>query len=220
MARPKDGYRLADGTKVPSVTTVLGRFKESGGLVHWAWDLGMKGVDYRKARDAAADAGTIAHWMVEQHLETGHTDFDVETQYPEADEPTIDKAQIAFEAFLAWSDQTHLQIYEAECPMVSEKYKFGGTPDAILVKGKLSLGDWKTSNSIYPEYLIQLAAYKKLYEENRPVEIVGGYHLLRFDKKYGDFHAHWWAELDTAWDSFKLMLRLYENMKELKERCK
>jgi hypothetical protein len=69
MPSPPKGYYLKDGkTRVPGVTTIIGKFKESGGLVHWAWDLGMQGIDYRKARDDAANVGTIAHGMVEQWI--------------------------------------------------------------------------------------------------------------------------------------------------------
>lgn len=62
---PTQVYRLKDGTRVPSVTTIISRFKESGGLVHWAWQLGIDGKDYRKVRDEAADAGTLAHALLE-----------------------------------------------------------------------------------------------------------------------------------------------------------
>ena len=34
--RPKAGYKNAAGEKVPGVTTVIGRFKDSGALLHWA----------------------------------------------------------------------------------------------------------------------------------------------------------------------------------------
>ena len=64
MPTAKAGYYLVDGTRVPSVTTVLGRFKESGPLIHWAWGLGIQGKDYREERDKAADAGTLAHAAV------------------------------------------------------------------------------------------------------------------------------------------------------------
>jgi len=42
--------------RIPGTTTVIGRFKESGGLIYWAWDQGQQGLDYRQTRDAAADA--------------------------------------------------------------------------------------------------------------------------------------------------------------------
>ncbi len=36
MGRPKAGYRLSDGTKVPGVTTIIGGRKQTGGLMWWA----------------------------------------------------------------------------------------------------------------------------------------------------------------------------------------
>ena len=92
----------------------------------------------------------------------------------------------------------------------------------MLVNGKLSLGDWKTSNGVYPDHLIQLAAYKNLWEENfpnRPVE--GGFHLLRFAKPHHPddpvhFAHHYWADLSMAWDAFVHMRELYDLSKRLK----
>jgi hypothetical protein len=219
MATLKGGYHTKDGAKVPSVTTILSRFKDSGGLIHWAWNLGKEGRDYREVRDNAASAGTIAHELVEQWVQTGlplHA-----LTLPEAPQELIDKASKAFGAFLEWADQTQLKITHTEMPLVSEKYRFGGTFDAILVKGKRAMGDWKTSNSIYGEYLAQIAAYAILWEENFPDQpIDGGYHLLRFDKEYGDFHAHWWAELEAGKRYFLAVLAAYKEDKELKARAK
>lgn len=209
MATQKGGYRLKDETRVPSVTTILGRFKDAGGLIHWAWDLGKQGKDYREVRDEAANAGTIAHEAVEAWIK--NEPYNVQDP----------RAQKSFAAFLEWADQTQLKVIETEVPLVSEKHRFGGTLDAMLIRGRVSLGDWKTSNGIYPEYLCQVAAYGILWEENfpdRPIE--GGYHLMRFDKTYGDFSHRWWAELETAKRSFLLMRELYENEKELKARAK
>ena len=55
-----DAYRGADGKKLPSVTTVLSRFKESGGLIRWAYGQGQakeRGEinDLYDSRDAAAN---------------------------------------------------------------------------------------------------------------------------------------------------------------------
>lgn len=214
MATKKGGYFLADGiTRVPSVTTILSRFKDSGGLIHWAWQLGKDGKDYREERDKAADAGTMAHEAVENWLHNRPVMFD------ESD--IAKKAQIAFGAFLEWADQTQLKVTHTEIPLVSERYKFGGTFDAILVKGKRAMGDWKSSNALYPEYLCQIAAYGKLWEEHHPDEpIDGGFILCRFDKTYGDFTQKWWAELDSAWEAFKHLRALYDLDKELKQRIK
>ena len=79
---------------------------------------------------------------------------------------------------------------------------------------------WKSSNSIYPEYLIQVAAYGILWDEHNPDKpIDGGYHLIRFDKNFSDFHHHFWAELETAKAAFLKMRSLYDDMKELKKRA-
>ena len=215
MPTPKKGYYLKDGvTRVPSVTTILGRFKEAGGLMHWAWDCGMKGLDYRKVRDAAADAGTMAHAAVDDWIHKRPVTF---TGDPEI----CGKAKTAFEAFLEWANQTQLVVTHTEMPLVSEKYRFGGTFDAILVKGKRSMGDWKSSNAIYAEYLAQVAAYAILWEENFPEEAIdGGYHLLRFDKTFGDFHQHWWGELEAGKRYFLNLRAAYEDATELKQRAK
>lgn len=210
------GYYLADGlTRVPSVTTIIGRFKEAGGLIHWAWKLGKEGKDYRDVRDQAADAGTLAHHAVEMWIKK------LDYEWPTEPVDVVQRAKTAFGAFQQWAKQTKLKVTHTEIAMVSERWRFGGRMDAILVQGKRSIGDWKSSASIYPEYLLQIAAYGKLWEETHPDEPVkGGYHLLRFDKEYGDFHAHWWPELESAWEAFQHLRRLYDLDKELKARAK
>jgi len=203
---------MKDGTRVPSVTTIISRFKESGGLVHWAWQLGCDGKDYRKVRDEAADAGTLAHAMVEAEIQG-------KLYQPDGyDTETIEKAHQAYKAYQEWKRQTQLRALETECPLVSEGHRFGGTLDAMFVQDKLSLGDWKTSNSIYPDYLVQLSAYSILWRENYPtLPITGGFHLLRFSKE-GDFAHHWWGDLREAEEAFLLMRRLYDLMDKLKKR--
>lgn len=244
MATPKEGYYV-DGKRVPGVTTVLGRFKESGGLIHWSWGIPFAGLtearhllqcvidgtstgriqaeaflakpltewDYRTKRDKAADAGTIAHEMMDAHIRD--VPFDSSPYCCEM----IGKAKPAFEAFLQWAQQSKFEIAETEVQLTSKRYLFGGTRDAILIDGKRSLGDWKCSNRIYPEYLCQLAAYGILDEENG-FAIDGGYHLLRFSRQeeVGDpvqFSHHYWSQLDAAREAFLLMRRLYDLMKGL-----
>ena len=215
MSRPYKGYEI-DGEKVPGVTTVLSRFKESGALMYWAWKQGTEGKDFRETKQAAADAGTLAHDMVEHDIYG--QDFDLSGY---ADE-TVKKAAGAFNAYKEWKQQTNLTIAEAEVPLLSRIYRFGGTLDAILVQGKLALGDWKTSNGIYADYLLQLAAYQILWEENfpdRPIE--GGFHLLRFSKANDDsdptsFSHHYWSQLDVAKEQFLHLLAAYKLDKRIK----
>lgn len=212
MATPKKGYWV-DGERVQGVTTILSRFKDSGGLIHWAWQCGMDGKDYREERDRAANVGTCAHDMVDARIRK--ISFDYEDWPPEI----LEKAKISFAAFEQWANDSQLEAAETEVQLISRKYRYGGTPDVFFVRGKRSLGDWKTSNAVYPEYLCQLAAYKNLWEENYPDQpIEGGAHLIRFDKTYGDFHHHYYSDLDDAWEAFKHMRALYDLDKILKKR--
>lgn len=245
---PKEGYYV-DGKRVPSYSSISGRFKESGGLVWWSWNIANVGLcearalledalngqqlieqskeflkkplsnwDYRVKRDEAADSGTIAHEMVDCHVHGKQFDA---SKY---DPVLVERAKPAFNGFLAWVNQVHFEIVETEVSLVSRKHLFGGTRDAILIGGKRALGDWKTSNAIYPEYLCQLAAYGILDEEAGN-KIEGGYHLLRFSKqdKPDDpvhFSHHYWDQLDKAKEAFLLMRRLYDLMGDLKKMAK
>ena len=210
---PTQPYKI-NGKRVPSVTTVLGRFKESGGLIHWAWDLGMQNIDYRKIRDDAANAGTLAHLMVETTIR--------KLPFPEQEDYTDDtwqKAMNSFGAFQEWSQQTRLVPDQTEVSLTCKCHAVGGTLDTILVQDRLSLGDWKTSNAVYQDHLCQLAAYRHLWEVNNPDRpITGGFHLLRFSKSNGDFTHHYWAELDDAWTMFQHLRAAYDADKILKGR--
>ena len=213
MPTPKSGYFLKDGTKVPSVTTIIGPYGDPGGLMHWAWALGKEGKDYRQARDKAADIGTIAHAAIEAHCKGEPFEFVGEPD-------VVDKARKAFENFKTWFDGSNLIATHTEVGLVSEKYRFGGTLDAILFGKKRTLGDWKSSNKTGPKMLMQVAAYGKLWAEHHPNEpLDGGYDLLRVDKKNGDFKHMHWDELDRAWDAFLHLRALYDINKELKARA-
>lgn len=221
MAHPKGGYKLKDGTRVPGTTTIIGRFKDSGGLLWWAFEQGKAAERgeinslYDK-RDQAADAGTLAHSLVEAHIKGEPP--------PELPDNKIGKlAQQGYENYLRWQEDNKLIILEQEIELVSEKYKFGGCPDAIARNSRkeLCLLDWKTSNAIYQDYLVQIAAYAYLWQENRPeAPLTGGFHICRFSKEYADFGHHYWNNLDEAWEQFKLFRMAYDIDKLLKKRAK
>lgn len=218
MPHPKTGYRLADGTRVPGVTTIIGRFKDAGGLIHWAWDCGMNGIDYQKLRDSAADAGTLAHSFVEKHIQ-GKTDTQIFAGL-NGDE-TTERARAAYLSYRTWERQTKLEIVAQEMSLVSEEFRFGGTPDAIgKIGDELCLLDWKSSNAVYRDMLVQVAAYKYLWESHHPDQLLtGGFHICRFAKTHGDFAHYHFPNLDEAWEQFLLFRRAYEIDKQLKKRA-
>ena len=200
-------YKCTDGKRVPGATTILSRYKDSGGLIHWAWKQGVEGLDYRKTRDDAADAGSLAHDLIECEI---HGEIPI---VPPGTDPEIEtRARSALENYRQWKESNRLEIIETEQPFVSELYRFGGTLDAIgILRGNLCLIDWKTSNQVYADYLCQIAAYTLLWEEFRDQPIKEA-HLLRFDKEFGSFAHHRWDRkvIDTATEAFLLMRKLYD----------
>lgn len=211
-------YKDANGRRLPSVTTIIGRFKDSGALLYWANNAGLNGQTLDQARIPAATAGTMAHSLVEAHLN--------KRPLPEmeGDADIIAKARRAFDAYLSWSEMTKLSVRHTEVSLASEKHKFGGTLDAIgIVSGSngLALIDWKTSNSIYPDYLYQLGAYKLLWEENYPDHpITGGAHLCRFAKEEGDYAHHHFPSFEEEAETFLRMRDLYDRVKKTEKRVR
>lgn len=192
MGRPIIGYQI-DGQKVPGVTTITGRFKDSGALIAWAYNQGKEGKDFRETRDSAADAGTCVHEMVE-------ADWHGKAIDRSAYKPDVlAKADHAFLGYLEWKRQTNLSVIKPELSLVSRKHRFGGCLDAVMVGANLCLGDWKSSNGIYPDMLIQVAGgYALLWEEHFPAEPLHGIQIIRFSKpKEADdpisFHHHYYS---------------------------
>jgi len=217
-------YRTRDGQRVPGVTTILGARKSNiEGLLIWANRLGQEGKSHRDARDQAATAGSVAHALVENAI---HGKDPWEGVTLDANDPdmkkTADQAWTGFCAWQEWSKVFAVEYVWTERAFVSEQWKVGGTPDALAkIGGKLALLDWKTSNAVYPDYIMQLAAYRMLVNEaegrptrgkapvTRPVEAC---YLLRFGKYHGDYHAHSYpaSVLAEAWEGFTLLRRMYE----------
>jgi hypothetical protein len=220
MPHPRKGYYVGD-QKVPGVTTLIGRFKESGPLMYWAFEQGKAAqrgeiTNLYDKRDSAAEAGTLAHSLVEAKIH-GLPLPDLSSYPPEI----ALQATQGYENYLRWQEDNKIEIACQEMELVSEKHLYGGCPDAIgkNSRGDLCILDWKTSNGVYLDYLLQIAAYNNLWLENHPdMPLTGGFHLLRFSKEHADFAHHYWSELDEAWEMFLLFRRAYDLDKLLKRR--
>ena len=217
MARPAQGYKNNAGQRVPGTTTIIGRFKESGALLHWAFKQGQSGVAslYEK-RDEAAEAGTLAHDMIECFILNKP-----QPEHVNVNPQIAERAANAFVQFREWWDQARIEIIATERAYVSERHQFGGTVDAIGrdTKGRIVLADWKTSNGVYQDYLIQLGAYALLLEECAPDWKPEAFHLLRVAKESADFAHHYYGELEDAKAQFILFRQAYDIDARLKKRA-
>ena len=155
----KSPYKLPDGTPLPGVTTVLRVLDKSTFLVPWAVRLTREGVDPLKYRDEKAMVGTLAHAMCLTNLKGESPDtYDFSSR-------EIDLAENAYLKFCEWQKSHTIKPTFVEEPLISEVYRFGGTPDFYGdIDGTMTLLDLKTGN-IYPEHWFQLAAYNILLEE-------------------------------------------------------
>jgi hypothetical protein len=204
--RSHQKYLLKDGSQVPGASTICKIGDDQSNLITWAWNLGNAGQDFRKVRDKAADIGTICHFLIECHFHGWVPDL---SEYAPED---VVRATIAFGNFKTFWDEQELTVLEPEVQLVSEEHMFGGTIDAPSVdkQGRIVLLDWKTSSGIYLSQKLQLAAYERLWNENRKDQVVQRRAVVRIGKDRADDHSiEWMFSSAPEWEYFKARLDLY-----------
>lgn len=203
-------YKLADGTRVPGVTTFIGILNKPA-LVPWANKMGLQGIDTNKYVDELADAGTLAHSMILNYYHGLDADYSHYSEYQ------IDLAQNSFKSFINWEKDHTIEPVVIEQPLVSELYKFGGTPDLLAnVDGVPTLVDFKTGKALYPESSIQVAAYQKLLEEHEfySDEVM----ILRIGRTDDEgFEVKPVKSLEANFVLFTHCLAIYELQKQLRK---
>lgn len=223
------GYYNSEGKRLPSVTTVIGGScgwnKEV--LMRWAHRQGKEGKDFRETTQKAADAGTIAHAMCEEYINGRDWKKPLETS---EDSEVLTFANRSFKAFRRWEKASGLVWVATEESLVSEEWQFGGTldgvasiPDIDTEEAQYTLIDFKTCNGTYADHLIQLGAYKELWEENHPDKLLtGGIILARFSKVNGMFTIHNYPPgvLDPAWVAFSHLRALHNQRWEIESLTK
>jgi hypothetical protein len=212
---PTQEYFNAKGERIPGNTTIISKNlawnKEV--LMFWAWREGKEGRDFRQTRGTAADAGTLAHAMIEADIK-GQTPPSL-FKYPEE---VVSKAESAFQNYLEWKRQTHFTPITMEVPLISEILQAGTTIDIIgWVADKRSIVEVKTSNGIYEDFLIQVAMQKAVWDENHPHEPIEALHLLKVGKEEATFTHHYWQALPGGLEAFRHLRALHDLHADLKK---
>lgn len=216
MAKKKYAKKYMVGKEVvPGVTTIIkGNLGwGTGALIGWAVKVTKEGKDHRTVMQDAADAGTLAHSMVEQYvrklLNQPFEEF-IEEGYSKEQ---IAAASNAFEAFIMWLEGSKLVIVAAEEEVISAEKRYGGTIDLRLKDefGRVHIADVKTTNYLLPDHLIQVAAYSYAHQEQNPNDVIHAGHLLRFSKGMATTFHH------TQWsiDALRLGMKAFTNLREL-----
>jgi len=202
-------YKTADGRRVPGTTTILSVLAKPA-LVSWANKLGLEGIDSTKYVDTAARIGTLAHYLVQCDLTEETPDT---SEYGKLE---IDQAENSLLSYYEWKKSRSIKALENELPLVSEKYGYGGTIDCYcLMDGDYWFLDFKTGKAIYPEMLIQLAAYRNLLIENG--FDVKKARILRIGRDETEgFEERSISDFETYWQIFEHCLAIYNLQKIIK----
>ena len=182
-------YRTPIGI-LPSVTTIMRAIPNP--QLH-AWK--SRTPNWQAIAAHAAHIGTKTHRIIERYLNDEALDdlFCHEIVKP-------------FAAFRDWQCTSGFKLVDSERMIWSAK-GYGGTVDLVgYINGALYLIDIKTSKAVYPDYSLQIAAYRTGYEE-RTGEKIEGMGILRLDKPTGAFEWKEYCdtEYQSAWKEFMLL---------------
>lgn len=206
---PGRRYRLADGTRVPSVTQVL-QVVAKPALIQWANRVGLEGVNAEEYRNETAVIGTTAHAMVEHYFRNVVADIEEELRV---------QALPGFRNFLRWRHAHDVMPVLMETPFVSEQHGYGGTVDLVAdVDGVRELIDLKFTRSIHNDQFFQLAAYRQLLAENGyPVDRVRIVRAERGEVKRRPFDERMLEDTGEHWDVFQAALALWRAQKPFRK---
>ena len=222
----QNGHRYTvNGKDALGVTTVLGVISKPA-LMFWAvneavgylkenWKAGVSYDEvqiktmleeaktaHRKKKDTAADLGTMIHKWIEQYING------------ENPEPPINpEMQKAIQAFLLWVKKNNVKFIVSERVVYSRRYNYAGTTDFICeIDGKKYIGDIKTSNAIYSEYLMQVAAYRYALQEEEGSNY-DGMMIIRVPKDDGEIEIREFNNYADHATAFIRALGLYRHLK-------
>lgn len=224
-------YKVA-GEEVLGVTTVLGVIAKPA-LMYWAvneavnyltenWKPGTTYDEmqikamleaaksaHRKKKEDAATLGSMIHKWIEEYIGGAN---------PAA--PVNPQMQKAINAFLLWVQQNKVKFLASERAVYSRKYKYAGTTDFICeIGGKRYVGDIKTSNAIYNEYLMQVAAYRYALQEEDGNNY-DGMLIIKVPKDDGEIEIREFNNFAEHARAFIYALMLYRHLKYLELQVK
>ncbi len=207
-------YKLADGTRVPGVTTILGVLAKPQ-LVKWANNLGLQGIDSSKYVDELAQIGTLAHYLIMCDLTGQSPDVRAYSQDQQ------DRASQSIKSWLAWRRVHSIEPILTEHPLVSEQYRYGGTLDLYaIIDGVPTLADIKTAKAIYGEHMTQVVGYRQLLDETMGKRLLPAceqMRIIRVGREPGEGFEERPIDYPVErWELFLLCLQVYEMQKRVK----
>lgn len=184
----------------------------------------------RDMLEEASDVGKLAHNWLEQYIKAKLNNTPEPLNWPEDE-----RSKNCVFAALDWMKKHNVRWVETEKKVYSRKHQCAGTMDGLALvdscddplccphafKDRLSIIDWKSSNYLYMEYLLQTAFYELSYEEEFDVDVQDRW-IIRLGKETGEFEA-WHQEEDTFEEdsqAFLTALSLYRYTHSIEDRMK
>lgn len=160
---------------------------------------------YRKKKEAAADLGSLVHKWIEDYIKGLKPELPINPQM-----------KLSIDAFLKWEKDNKVKFIESERVVYSRKYNFAGTCDFTCeINGKKYIGDIKTSNAIYSEYLLQVSAYRYAMQEEDN-NVYDGMLIIRVPKTAEAIEVFEFNDYQENAKAFIYLTQVYNRLQILK----
>lgn len=217
---------------VDSVTTKL--ILEKPHLINWAVKLGFEWMEgkwasmdrlnrdsylqgailaHTEARDSAGDIGHQAHAILEnwenKWIETGVRPEDIKAFIPEGTNYRVTAAVRSGEAAIIKSGCIPIAV---ELLVGSKKFNSAGTLDLLMwnpATNEIELWDHKSSNSVSDGYAMQVAAYKRFFEDMTKLKI-GKSKILHLSKEYDKYAVYLIPNIENDFKAFVNISKVYD----------
>lgn len=208
--KERQRYFLKGGKEVAGTTTILDVYAKNA-LPAWANKLGREGIKLSEYMKERANVGTLTHdlsggyFIGKAPSKEGYTETEIKEAYE------------CFDKFMEIGGKYSFEPIDIETPLVSEVFEYGGKPDYYgKVDDLLTIGDWKTSDGVYDNMIIQLGAYYGLLKENKKLVQRGAiFNIPPGDKKARATFISV-PTLEVGFEIFKHCLSIYNLKRRLK----
>ena len=195
-------YVTPDGTRYPSITTVLSILSEDSIR---AWRARVGEEEANKVSTKAAGRGTLVHSIIESYLKNENTD------------EFLPHIRQSLENVRPILDERLGKIFGLEVPLYSAHLGLAGRVDCVAeFDGVPSIVDFKTSKRVKKKewissYFAQMAGYAVMWEERTGIAITNTVVIMDVDdneplvfKEHRDNHINMLIDTKKEYDRRKL----------------
>ena len=231
--RPTKHIYYVNDKVVYGVTSIIGNVLAKPALLYWAVNQAIEYMEnnlkpgemldevqiktllenartaHRNKSAKAADIGKIGHKWLEDYVKARIEKKEIPKR------PVNKELKKGIDGFFQWAKDYKVALIASEQKVYSREYEFAGTYDLeAMVNSKRAMNDFKFSNAIYDEYVLQASAYLKAKEEETGIIYDGGINILRLSKNINDSNPFevrciTRQEVDRYFKAFLCCLEIY-----------